>query len=28
VLETIENPVIVEALEKLTVERFTGSSSH
>ena len=28
VLETIENPLIVEALEKLTVERFTGSSSH
>jgi Fe-S cluster assembly protein SufD len=28
VLETIDNPVIVEALETLTVERFTGSASH
>ena len=28
VLETLDNPVIVEALEKLTVERFTGSSAH
>eukprot|EP01012_Entosiphon_sulcatum_P064416 TRINITY_DN93235_c0_g1_i1.p1 TRINITY_DN93235_c0_g1~~TRINITY_DN93235_c0_g1_i1.p1 ORF type:complete len:298 (-),score=65.24 TRINITY_DN93235_c0_g1_i1:486-1319(-) len=28
VLETIEQPVIVEALERLTVERFTGSASH
>lgn len=28
VLETIDNPVIVEALETLTVQRFTGSASH
>jgi Fe-S cluster assembly protein SufD len=28
VLETIENPVIVDALERLTVERFTGSAIH
>jgi Fe-S cluster assembly protein SufD len=28
VLETIDNPVIVEALETLTVERFTGSAHH
>ncbi len=28
VLETIEQPAIVEALEQLTVERFTGSASH
>lgn len=28
VLETIENPVIVEALEALTMARFTGSTSH
>ncbi|WP_291159494.1 Fe-S cluster assembly protein SufD [Gemmatimonas sp. UBA7669] len=28
VLETIEHPVIVDALEKLTVERFTGSTTH
>ena len=28
VLETIENPVIVEALEQLTVQRFTGSTNH
>ncbi len=28
VLETIENPVIVEALERLTMARFTGSTSH
>lgn len=28
VLETIEHPVIVDALEKLTVERFTGSANH
>ncbi|MBL0892561.1 MAG: Fe-S cluster assembly protein SufD [Gemmatimonadaceae bacterium] len=28
VLETIEHPVLVDALEKLTVERFTGSANH
>ncbi len=28
VLETIENPTIVEALETLTVERFTGTTQH
>lgn len=28
VLETIDNPAIVEALETLTVERFTGSTQH
>lgn len=28
VLETLDNPVIVEALERLTVERFTGSAHH
>lgn len=28
VLETIGHPTIVEALEQLTIERFTGSTSH
>ncbi|MFO0095938.1 MAG: Fe-S cluster assembly protein SufD [Gemmatimonadaceae bacterium] len=28
VLETIDNPTIVEALETLTVERFTGNTQH